>query len=154
MVRLMCAFVLVLLLVSPSLAQQSLVGTYKLVVHDVRLDGNSIEPLGKAPHGYLVLTPTHYVTFYTAENRKFGTSPAEKAALLDTMTAWSGTYRVEGSKMIIRVDAAWTEVWTGKDQVRNFTVVGNRLTIQGDPTPFPRDPSKMSTVRQVWEKVE
>ena len=36
MVRFICALVLVLLLVSPSLGQQSLVGTYKLVSHGRR----------------------------------------------------------------------------------------------------------------------
>jgi len=88
------------------------------------------------------------------DNRKFGTSAAEKAALLDSMTAWSGKYRIEGNKIIISVDASWTGVWTGKDQVRTFTLSGNRLMLQGDPTPFPRDPSKMSTVRQAWERVK
>jgi len=154
MVRLIGALMLVLVLVSPSFGQQSLVGTYKLVSHDVTVDGAPAYPLGKTPHGYLALTPNLFIAFYLGDNRKFGTSDAEKAALLDSMTAWSGKYRVEGSKMIISVDASWTGVWTGKDQVRTFTVSGNRLTLQGEPTPFPRDPSKTSVVRQVWEKIE
>jgi len=154
MVRFIGALVLVLLLVTTSFGQRSLVGSYKLVFHDVTVDGAPTYPLGKAPHGYLTLTPNLYIAFYVGDSRKFGMSAVEKAALLDTMTAWSGKYRIEGSKMIISVDASWTEVWTGKDQVRNFTVSGNRLTMQGEPTPFPRDPSKMSVVRQVWEKIE
>ena len=154
MVRLIGALMLVLLVASPGFGQQSLVGTYKLVSHDVTVDGAPLYPLGKAPHGYLTLTPTLYIAFYVGDTRKFGTSDAEKAALLDSMTAWSGKYRIEGGKMIISVDASWTGVWTGKDQIRTFTVSGNRLTLQGAPTPFPRDPSKMSTVRQVWEKIE
>ncbi len=154
MVRLTSVLILVLLIVTPSLGQQSLIGTYKIVSHEVQLNGTTTQPLGKAPHGYLVLTPTRYVAFNTGDNRKFGTSVAEKAALLDTLVGWSGTYRVEGSKIIIRVDASWTEVWNGKDQVRNWTLSGNRLTLVGAPSPFPRDPSKTAIVRQVWEKVE
>jgi hypothetical protein len=100
------------------------------------------------------LTPTRYVAFYTSDNRQFGTSAAEKGALLDTLVGWSGTYRIEGSKMIIAVDASWTEVWTGKEQVRHFTLSGNRLTLRGEPSPFPRDPSKTAVVVNVWEKVE
>jgi len=63
-------------------------------------------------------------------------------------------YRVEGGKIVIAVDASWTEVWNGKDQVRNSTLSGNRLMLTSDPTPYPRDSSKTSISRLVWEKVE
>ena len=65
MFRLIFALILVLLIVTPSLGQQSLVGTYKIVFHDVQINGTAMQPLGKAPHGYLVLTPTRYIAFYT-----------------------------------------------------------------------------------------
>ena len=154
MVRLIGALMLILVLVIPSFGQQSLIGTYKLVSHEAQVEGTTYYTMGKAPHGYLIITPTLYVTFYVGDDRKFGTSAAEKATLLDTLAAWSGKYRIEGSKMIISVDTSWTGVWTGKDQVRNFTVSGNRLILQGEPSPFPRDPSKTSVVRTVWEKIE
>ena len=141
MIRLICALIMVLLVVTPSLGQQSLVGTYKIISQDVEVGGTATQPLGKAPRGYLVLTPTRAVFFFTGDNRKFGTSVAEKAALLDTLVGWSGTYRIEGGKIIITADASWTEVWTGKDQVRHWTLSGNRLTLTGE-MPFPRDPSK------------
>jgi hypothetical protein len=131
-----------------------LVGAYKIISQDVEVGGTATQPLGKATRGYLVLTPTRFVAFYTADNRKFCTSVAEKAALFDTVTGWSSTYRVEGGKIIAAVDASWTEVWSGKDQVRNWELSGNRLTLTAGPTPFPRDPSKTVIVRQVWEKVE
>ena len=154
MFRLICALILVLLIVTPSLGQQSLVGTYKMVSQVLDIEGILTENMGKAPRGYLVLTPTRYVCFYTADSRKFGTSVADKAALFETVTGWSGTYRVEGSKIIIAVDASWTEVWTGKNQVRHWTLSGNRLTLSSERMPYPRDPSKTVIVRQVWEKVE
>ena len=154
MLRLMCALILVLLIATPSLGQQSLVGTYKIISQVVERGGSTSENLGKAPHGYLVLTPTRYVTFYTADNRKFGPSVADKAALLDTLVGWSGTYRVEGGKIVITVDASWTEVWNGTNVVRNWQVSGNRLMLTSDPQVDPRDPSKTAVVRQVWEKVE
>ena len=154
MVRLICALILVLLITTPSLGQQSLVGTYKMISHDVQVDGTAIQTLGKAPHGYIVFTPTRFVGFYTGDNRKFGTSVAEKAALFDTLVGWSGTYRIDGGKIILAVDASWVENWNGKDQVRNWALSGNRLTLTGDPMPYPRDPSKTAVVRQVYEKVE
>jgi len=154
MVRLICTLVLVLLISTPSLGQQSLVGTYKIISQEVVVDGTPIYSMGNAPRGYLVITPTRAVFFFTAGNRKFGTSADEKAALLDTLVGWSGTYRIEGSKMMISADASWTEVFTGRVEVRNFTVSGNRLTLRGEPAPHPRDPSKTSFVVNVWEKVE
>jgi hypothetical protein len=154
MLRLICAFILVLSIASPSLGQQSLVGTYKIVSHDVQVNGTALQPLGKAPHGYIVFTPTRFVAFYTGANRKFGTSVDEKAALIDTLVGWGGTYRIEGGKIKLAVDVSWTEAWTGKDLVRNWALSGNRLTLTGDPEPFPRDPSKTAVVRQVFEKVE
>ena len=154
MLRLICAFVLVLSIASPSLGQQSIVGTYKVISQDVEVGGSATQPLGKAPHGYLVFTPTRVISFFTAENRKFGTSVDEKAALFDTLVGWSGTYRVEGGKIVIAMDASFNENWNGKDQVRNWELSGNRLTFTSDPQPFARDPSKTSVVRQVWEKVE
>jgi hypothetical protein len=145
---------LVLLIVTPSLGQQSLVGTYKLVSHVLEMGGTPNEYLGKAPRGYLVLTPTRAINFYTAENRKFGTSMDEKAALFDSLAGWSGAYRVEGSKLVFSVDVSWNEIWNGKDQIRNFQLSGNRLTLTSDPQPWARDPSKTIIVRQVWEKIE
>jgi hypothetical protein len=154
MVRLIYALVLVLLITTPSLGQQSLVGTYKLVSHVLEMGGTPNEYLGKAPRGYLVLTPTRAINFYTAENRKFGTSMDEKAALFDSLAGWSGAYRVEGSKLVFSVDVSWNEIWNGKDQIRNFQLSGNRLTLTSDPQPWARDPSKTIIVRQVWEKIE
>ena len=154
MVRLICGLILVLLIASPSFGQQSLVGTYKLVSQVVEIAGTPTEPYGKAPHGYLVLTPTRAIMFYTAEKRKFGTSTEEKAALFDTVAGWSAAYRIDRGKIVFTVDTSWVENWNGKDQVRNWALSGNRLTLTSDPMPFARDPSKTSIVRQVWEKVE
>jgi len=118
------------------------------------VDGTLNENMGKAPRGYLVLTPTRFISFYTGDNRKFGTSVADKVALFETLVGWSGTYRIEGGNIIINVDASWTEVWTAKDQIRHWALSGNRLTLTADPQPYPRDTSKTVIVRQVWEKVE
>jgi len=94
MIRLIGALVVVLLMVTPCTGQQSIVGTYKLVSLVVEADGKPYESLGKAPQGYLMLTPTRFIYVITAENRKFGTSDADKAALLDSLVAYAGEYRV------------------------------------------------------------
>jgi hypothetical protein len=154
MLRLICALILVLLIVTPTLGQQSLVGTYKLISQDVQVNGAATQHLGKAPHGYLVLTPTHFIYFFTAENRKFGTSVDEKAALFDSMVGFAGTYRIEGDKFIDITDVSWTENLNGVTQVETWQLSGNRLTKTLGPIPWPRDLSKTLIRQEVWEKVE
>ena len=79
---------------------------------------------------------------------------ADEAALFETLGGWSGTYRIEGGKIIIAIDASWVEHWNGKDQIRNWTLSGNRLTLTTDPQPWARDPSKTAITRHIWEKIE
>jgi hypothetical protein len=155
MLRLICALILVLLIAIPSFAQQSLVGTYKLVSFTVEIDGQPpIEPMGKSPLGYLVLTPNRYIHLITAENRKFGTSVEAKAALWESLSAYTGSYRLDGSKMIVSVDASWNEIWNGTQVTRNWQLNGNRFSFTTDRAPYSRDPSKMAVTRVVWEKFE
>jgi len=145
---------LVLLVVSPSFGQQSLVGTYKLVSNVVEVEGTPMQNMGKTPHGYMVMTPTHFIVFMTADNRTFGTSVAEKAAPFDSLAGYAGTYRVEGDKFVLTPDVSWTENLNGKPQVETYQLSGNRLSNTLLPTPFPRDPSKTMIRKTVWEKIE
>jgi len=149
------ALIIGLLISGPSLAQQSLVGAYKLVswVQDEQ-GGEKIERYGKSPRGDLLVTRTQVAALYTGDVRKPGTSVAEKAALYDTLNSWSGRYRVDGSKMIISVSASSNENWTGTVVVWNTQLSGNSLTLTSDPRPSGRDPSKTVTTRMVLEKVE
>jgi hypothetical protein len=153
MVRLISALILVLLIATPTLGQ-SVVGTYKLISLVPDVDGKPSQPMGKAPHGFLVLTPTHFITVVTAENRKFGTSVDAKAALLDSLIAYAGVYRLEGDNMHLTIEVAWTENVVGNTSVETFQLSGNRLTKTLGPTPWPRDPSKTMIRREVWEKIE
>ena len=135
-------------------AQPSLVGTYRLISNDLRLDGVPIQPMGKSQHGYLVITPKVIVQFFTADQRTPGTSPEAKAALFDSLSAWAGPYRVEADKIVVDVDTAWTEVWKGKQQVRTYQVDGKRLTLIVAPQPSSTQPGKTLTSRSVWEKID
>jgi hypothetical protein len=149
------ALIIGLLITGSSLAQESLVGAYRLVsmARDVKGVGPT-ENMGKSPRGSLIFTPKHVIFFWTAETRKPGTSVEEKAALYDTLNGFSGRYRVDGNKLVISVDAAATENWTGTDLIRNIEWSGNRLTLTTNPGRSGRDPSQTVVTRQVWEKVE
>lgn len=154
MVRSLCILLLGLATSATCLAQPSLVGTYKLVANDLRLDGEPIKPMGKSQHGYLVITPKVMISFFTADERKIGATTEAKAALLDTLTAWAGPYRAEGNKITIDIDTAWTEVWRGKPQVRTYEFDGKRLTLIVAPQPSATQPGKTLTSRSVWEKID
>jgi len=149
-------FVLILGLLVPllCLAQQPIVGAYRIVSYVIEIDGQPREIFGKSPRGYAMITPTRIMFVITAENRKFGTSVEEKAALWDSMISYTGPYRVEGDKLITSVDASWNEDWNGTQQSRNWQAQGNRLTLTSIPAPYARDPSKIIVARLVWEKVE
>ena len=154
MYRLMFVLVLVLLMSAPCLAQQSFVGTYKLVSVTRIIDGKAAPTPNKPSHGYIIVTPKHYTTFYTDGDRKYGASDKEKAALWDSMTAYSGVYRFEGNKIIVSVDTSWNEIYNGTEQARDWQMQGNRLISTSAPRPWGRDPSKQVVLRTEWEKVE
>ena len=53
------------------------------------------------------------------------------------MIAYSGRYRVEGSTITTKVEAAWNESWVGGEQVRHIRFEGDRLFIESPPMPHP-----------------
>lgn len=64
-----------------------------------------------------------------------GTTPAddEKIALFDSMLAYAGTYTVEDGRVIHHVDTSWNPAWGITDQVRPFSIVGDKLIISDAP---------------------
>jgi hypothetical protein len=55
---------------------------------------------------------------------------AEVAKLYSTLSAFDGTYKVEGnSRFVFHVDDSWNQSWTGTDQTREFKISGNNLTV-------------------------
>ena len=111
-----------------------LTGTWKLVAWSTKFDGgDAIEPYGSNPKGRLVLTPNrHWIIILTGANRKPAKTIEEKAALLDSMIAYTGKFTVEGDKITTHVDASSNEIYTGanQDQTRFFRIDGNKLIIQ------------------------
>lgn len=135
--------------------RQPLVGTYRLVSRTIEIDGEPVQDqLGKGTRGYIIITPKRFTAILTAEKRKFGTSAAEKAALWETLLAYSGPYRLEANKLITEVEISWNESWNGTKQVRFYQLEGSRLTLTTERRPYFRDPSKMYVARVLWERIE
>jgi len=90
-----------------------------------------------------------------AEGRKAPSTDSDRAALLKTLIAYSGRYRVEGNQWITSVDTAWNPAWNGTDQVRTFQIVGNRLMVTSMWQPavnFPGSPLSRGSL--VFERVK
>jgi len=107
-------------------------GAWKLVSYDVEVQatGDKFSPMGKNPTGYVIFTPESRVFFVlTGDNRKPAKTAEEKAALLDTLVAYTGTYRVEGDKWITSVEVAWNPAWVNTEQTRPFKLEGDLLQV-------------------------
>lgn len=86
--------------------------------------------MGEKPTGHAAFLPEGRVFFVlTGEARKPGKTDKERADLLSTLVAYTGTYRIEGDTWTTKVDVAWNPEWVGTEQVRSFKLVGQRLQV-------------------------
>jgi hypothetical protein len=132
----------------------SLIGTWKLVSWKVIVENRPPQNVfGSHPKGFLILTREgRSMVVTTAENRRGGTSDAERAALHKSMLAYSGKYRVEGNDFITVVDVSWNEEWNGTEQRRHFRIEGDKLFIESALAPSIVFPGKTDFRRIVWER--
>ena len=90
-----------------------------------------------------MFTPEGRVFFlFTGEGRKPGKTDKERADLLNSLVAYTGTYRIEGDKWITKVDVAWNPEWVGTEQTRFFKIGGNLLKITTPWRIMPNWPEK------------
>ena len=108
---------------------------------------------GARPKGILILTREgRMATVFTGENRKAGSSDAERAELHKTMFAYSGMYRVDGKQFVTKVEMSWNEAWNGTEQKRFWRIEDGKLFIETAKAPSPLFPGRMSVGRLVWER--
>ena len=95
-------------------------------------DSGASEPYFSAapPSGYHILTPEgRMMVLLVGGDREPGQTDKKQAILYHTMVAYSGCYRFEADRFITSVDVSWNEAWTGIEQVRFYTLDGDRLDI-------------------------
>lgn len=78
----------------------------------------------------------------TGEGRKPARTVQERADLLGSLVAYTGTYRLEGDKWITKVEVAWNPEWVGTEQTRFFKVDGDRLQVLTTWRVMPNWPEK------------
>jgi lipocalin-like protein len=123
-------------------------GIWKLVSQEIEVQetGQLEPPMGENPTGYALFTKEGRAFFIlTGEIREPATNDEERAKLLNTLVAYTGTYRVEGDKWVTKVDVAWNPEWVGSEQTRFFKLDGDRLQVLSPWRVMPNWPDKGMT---------
>jgi len=135
--KLLGAIALLFLLTSSEIAAaqdlaSQMVGVWKRTAYVRKyVDGGEMtKPVGENPGGIATFTRGgHFTVTLLAEGRKApaGATPtdAELAALFKTVFFGSGTYKVEGDKVILRYDSSSLPSWTGAERRITLVVSGN-----------------------------
>ena len=134
MFRLKWVLVLVWVLtaVQPSLAddREKIVGTWRVASWEIEYQttGERVLTMGKNPTGSMIFTSEgRFMCVLTGEGRAAPKTDEDRAALLKSLVAYTGMYRLEGDKFIVKVDSSWNPAWVGTEQERSFKIDGDRL---------------------------
>ncbi len=132
--------------------QASLVGTWKVISFETEYQTTGVREavLGKNPTGYTIYTSDgRVIALMTAQGRKAATTDQERAGLWKSMVAFAGTYRVEGNKLVNKVDVSSMPTWVGTERVVLYRIDGDRLiTTPAEWVDAPLNPErgKMRTI--------
>ena len=145
--RSLAVLVWLLIAVQPCFAddREKLLGLWKVVSFETEYQGTTERetPLGKNPTGYNLYTPEGRVwSIMTGEGREAPKTDEDRAKLFKSMFALTGMYRVEGDKLITKVDVSWNPAWVGTEQVRTFKIDGDRLQHISDWMPAVTKPER------------
>lgn len=134
-------------------------GVWKLVKYSRRyLDAGEVRS-DMLPQAYILYTPGGFMMSITVEEKR--EPPAgevltdeERVRLFKTIiSAYSGTYIVEGDKVIHDVNLSWNEAWTGTQQMRLFKVSGDELVIETTPRTAGTDTRQFINTL-TWQRTE
>jgi hypothetical protein len=133
----------------PALADDNakLVGIWRLVSFDLEFqNGEPSRPyLGQKWLGYTIFTSAgRTMSVWEAEGRKAANTDEERAALIRTVNAITGTYRYEGGTGHVVIDVAANPAQRGA-QTRGYKLDGNRLEVTTNWAPSPTLPGSPVT---------
>ena len=107
-----------------------LVGLWRLVSfeREHQATGDREYPMGAHPTGYIVFQPDGRMwVVITGARRTAPTTDQVRAGLFNSLVAYTGPYRVDGSKWITMVEVSMNPAWVGTEQTRAFEISGDRL---------------------------
>jgi Lipocalin-like domain len=136
------ALLALLCLFSPAPARAGdnpLLGTWRLksFVREVAGTGERYNQLGERPDGYLSYAADGrmLVLFVSDEQPRPRAEPTddERIKLHKTMLAYGGTYTRSPGKVVHHLDIEWDGRRLGTDQVRFYTIDGDKLLLKTEP---------------------
>lgn len=122
------------------------------------VSGKVVLPFGERPTGSFIFTPGGRMIgmqYGTDRQPPAGTNAtdAEKAALFGSMSAYAGTWRADGKRLLIGIEDSSIQSWNGTQRVINIELDGKKLT--GKSNPFKSLMSGLDVVAVItWEKIE
>jgi hypothetical protein len=136
-----------------------LIGTWRLVSFTVQdPDGRIAYPFGRDPEGFITYTDDGRMTVqFAAANRTplavadwVAGADADIAAAARDYFAYCGTYEIDDGTVVHRVALSLMPNWMGGEQVRQFVLNGNTVTLSTPPSPIG---GRQQTATLVWQRV-
>ena len=137
----------------------TVVGSWRLVsVMATAEDGKSLTvPMGEHPTGFLTYTADGRMSLlitHDARPKLSGDrldSPIEvRAKAFSTMVAYAGSYRIEGNKLVHKVEASSSQNWVGNELPRMVSFDGNRMKLEA---PLQERHGVTMRFEQTWERM-
>ena len=141
------------------MTSNSIEGVWKLNKYTRRFLDTGEVRTDMLPQAYILYTPGGFMMSITVEENR---QPPAGEVLTDEervrlfksiISAYSGTYTIEGDNVIHDVNLSWNEAWTGTKQVRRFKVTGDELVIETTPRTAGTDTRQFINTL-VWERTE
>ena len=133
-------------LATPAAAQsQALLGTWKLksFIREVAGTGERYDQMGADPDGYLSYgADGRMLAFFVSGNQahpRAEPTDEERVSLHKGMLAYGGTYQLSPGKVVHHIDIEWDGRRLGSEQVRFYTIDGDKLVIKTEPNKSPVD---------------
>jgi hypothetical protein len=139
----------------------SVIGIWKLISIQTQADDGTLTyPFGKDVDGLAMIDARGYFSaqvmdmkrpsFKSADPRR-GT-PGEVKTAFENYIGYYGTFDLDETKgsIIFHVRGAWLPNWVGNDQIRYYTLNGNRMSISTAPVLFD---GKKAVGKLIWERV-
>lgn len=139
--------------------REDFIGTWRLVSIESKAEGQTTFPFGRETQGTLVYTPAGCIAVMLSKpdrgrfagNDAVRGTPEEKAAAFDSCLSYVGTFDVNGTAVIHRIEQCSFPNWIGTEQTRFFQFDGNRLTLE---TPPIQTDGRQTVSRLILEKVQ
>ena len=139
---------------------KSIIGSWKLVsfeVDDLGGDDGVRYPYGHDVSGVLIYEQHGSMCEIIAANTRPHVSAIdasfmldkEKIAITEHFSAFAGTFKIQGDKIIHHIEVSFHTKWTGTTLERSYSFEDEKLSIRNSPIRFGE---KLFELVTVWEK--